>query len=56
MPVKRLIIGVLIVMIMVVSAFYIYYSYNNWVKMKEIAKKMNTDIKKKVPGVKAKTN
>ena len=56
MPVKRLIIGVLIVMIMVVSVFYIYYSYNNWVKMKEIAKKMNTDIKKKVPGVKAKTN
>ena len=55
MPVKIL-IGVLIVMIMAVTASAIYYSYNNWGKIMETAKKMTTDIKKKVTGVEPKTN
>ena len=55
MPVKIL-IGVLTVMIMTVISFAIYYSYNNWDKIKKTAKKMTTDIKKKVAGLKPKTN
>ena len=54
MPVKIL-IGVLIVM-MAVTASAIFYSNNNWGKIMETAKKMTTDIKKKVTGLKPKTN
>ena len=54
-PVKIL-IGVFIVMVMAVTAFAIYYSYNNWDKIKKTVKKVTTDIKKKVTGLKPKTN
>ena len=55
MPVKIL-MGVLAVMIMAVISLAMYYSYNNWDKIKKTAKKMTTDIKKKVAGLKPKTN
>ena len=52
LPVK-LLIGVLILVIMAAIAFAIYYPYNNWDKIKKTAKKVTTDIKKKVNGLKA---
>ena len=55
LPVK-LLIGVLILVIMAAITFAIYFSYNNWDKIKKSTKKMTTGIKEKITGLKPKTN